>query len=139
MIHAHSLTPNALEGCYYLFPDAAATWEAGYSLLATGTEDYFESAFYFDAGVYAQPYSGVTLREGADEALSRISAYKIHGSHDPMVFSDGFMLKWRNGGTVTFLSSPRFARLAASFGNSCSAILLILHTLSALAADFVFS
>jgi hypothetical protein len=123
----HSLTPNALEGCYYLFPDAAATWEAGYSLLATGTEDYFESAFYFDAGVYAQPYTGVTVREGAEGAPSRISAYKIHGSHDPMVFSDGFALKWRNGGSVMFLLSPRIERLAVFF---LAAILPISYTSS---------
>ena len=30
-------TPNVLEGCYYLFPDAYATWEnQQWSLLATG-------------------------------------------------------------------------------------------------------
>ena len=137
-----SLTPNALEGCYYLFPDAAATWEAGYSLLATGTEDYFESAFYFDAGVYAQPYTGVTVREGAEGAPSRISAYKIHGSHDPMVFSDGFTLKWRNGGSVTFLLSPRIELLAVLFfGYSCSAIPFssLTHPLGRSFCVFVFA
>ncbi len=114
-----------LEGCYYLFPDAAATWEAGYSLLATGTEDYFESAFYFDAGVYAQPYTGVTLREGADEELSRISAYKIHGSHDPMVFSDGFTLKWRNGGSVRILLPPRIVQCNPPISHSPSRPLVL--------------
>jgi hypothetical protein len=91
-----SANPNVLEGCYYLFPDATATWQnQGWNLLATGTEDYFESAFYFDGGLYAQPYSGVTKREQGPP--SKVSAYKIHGPHDPMVFSNGFKLRWRVG------------------------------------------
>jgi hypothetical protein len=86
-------------GCYYLFPDAHTTWESNaWSVLATGTEDYFESAFYWDGGVLAQPYVGVITREAGPPV--KISTYKIHSPLDPLVFSDGIKLKWRIGDLV---------------------------------------
>mmetsp|Transcript_43523 Transcript_43523/g.85205 ORF Transcript_43523/g.85205 Transcript_43523/m.85205 type:complete len:331 (-) Transcript_43523:81-1073(-) len=90
---------NVLEGCYYLFPDAKANWTSGMELLATGTEDYFESAFYFNAGLVASPFAGVTFKDtnGAKPQVNRVSMYKIHGENDPVVFDDGFKLTWRVG------------------------------------------
>ena len=91
-----SESPNVLEGCYYMFPDAHATWEnAQWSVLATGTEDMFESAFYWDGGVEAHAYSGITTRIPGPP--TKVSAYKIHSPLDPLVFSDGFTLRWRIG------------------------------------------
>lgn len=90
---------NVLEGCYYLFPSNASTWTSGMNLLATGTEDYFESAFYFNGGLVDAPFSGVTFLDtnGPKDQPNRVSMYKIHGPHDPIVFSDGFRLTWRVG------------------------------------------
>jgi hypothetical protein len=41
----------------------------------TGTEDYFNSGWYFDEGTYAGPYHGLILK---DDTLGRIAAYRWH-------------------------------------------------------------
>lgn len=41
----------------------------------TGTEDYFSSGWYFDRGLYAAPYHGVTI---LDTQKGRVSAYRWH-------------------------------------------------------------
>jgi hypothetical protein len=45
------------------------------SLYGTGTEDYFNSGWYFNKGEFAAPYHGVILK---DDSLSRIAAYRFH-------------------------------------------------------------
>ena len=61
-------------------------------------QDYFESAFYFNGGLLASEYAGVTTNDkGGPGGNNRVSAYKIHGAKDPILFSDGFKLTWRVG------------------------------------------
>eukprot|EP00697_Spironema_sp_BW2_P004787 gnl/Spiro4/16481_TR8865_c0_g1_i1.p1 gnl/Spiro4/16481_TR8865_c0_g1~~gnl/Spiro4/16481_TR8865_c0_g1_i1.p1 ORF type:complete len:356 (-),score=52.76 gnl/Spiro4/16481_TR8865_c0_g1_i1:60-1127(-) len=102
MIAATSANLNFLEGCVYLYPDANSTWDEGMQLFATGTEDYFESSYYFDAGPVAGMYAGATIRQDSQNSPegttdAKMSMFKIHGAHDPLVFSNGMMLQWRIG------------------------------------------
>ena len=45
------------------------------SIYGTGTEDYFNSGWYFNRGEYAAPYHGLILK---DDSLYRIAAYRFH-------------------------------------------------------------
>jgi hypothetical protein len=45
------------------------------SLAGTGTEDYFNSGWYFSKGEFAAPYHGLILK---DDSLQRIAAYRFH-------------------------------------------------------------
>jgi hypothetical protein len=45
------------------------------SIVGTGTEDYFNSGWYFNRGEFAAPYHGLILK---DDSLSRIAAYRFH-------------------------------------------------------------
>ncbi len=45
------------------------------SLAGTGTEDYFNSGWYFNKGEFAAPYHGLILK---DDSLQRIAAYRFH-------------------------------------------------------------
>lgn len=45
------------------------------SLYGTGTEDYFNSGWYFNRGEYAAPYNGLILK---NDSLGRIAAYRFH-------------------------------------------------------------
>ena len=82
-------------------------------LISSGTEDYFLGTFYFDKGQYFLPLAGVTAlcpepSDGAPRprppafgcepaAGVRFSAYRVHGSADPLTFEQGFAVTWRNG------------------------------------------
>ena len=59
---------------------------------------YPESAYYFNAGPYRGPTSGLTVFEQAksDAGESLVSFYKLH-HRDPIFFNDGFKFQWRNG------------------------------------------
>jgi len=90
-------TLNSLEGCWHAyFPGTQyAQWPG--LLLGTGAEDYPESAYYFNAGPYRGPTSGLTVFEPNKQGgISRISFYKLHHK-DPIFFSNGFRFEWRNG------------------------------------------
>jgi hypothetical protein len=88
---------NFLEGCVHLFPTASSGWPDA-QLLATGTEDYFLSSYYFDAGVFAQPLAGaLTLDTNGDGGAHRVAAYRVHTGADPIVFEDGAAVVWRVG------------------------------------------
>eukprot|EP00947_MAST-08B_sp_MAST-8B-sp1_P000106 g106.t1 len=63
--------------------------------LSSGTEDYFLSAQYFDAGTFRTPLSGLT-HMSSRLYPKRISAYRFHTA-DPVLFSESMTLKWRNG------------------------------------------
>lgn len=77
-----------------LFPDMAGMgmlegWERisvddepAPSISGTGTEDYFNSGFYFSAGKFSAPHWGCTVR---DYLTSRCAAYRFHIS-DPIPF-----------------------------------------------------
>jgi len=93
---AKSSNPNYLEGCYRAVTtdDKKVTKT---TLISTGTEDYFQSAFYFNVGLFHFPGAGFTHVNNADGTLS---AYKIH-QYDPLFFArGGFAFVWRNGDTT---------------------------------------
>jgi len=84
---------NFLEGCYHMY--TGETTEFPGVLLSTGTEDYFDSAWYFNAGEFHLPVSGFTHINQTNNGVT-FSAYRFH-IMDPLVFDDGFALVWRNG------------------------------------------
>jgi len=86
---------NFLEGCYHMYspPDQ----EFPGTLLSTGTEDYFDSAWYFNAGEFHLPVSGFTHLNTTVGV--QWSAYRFH-EMDPLQFNDGIKLVWRNGDTL---------------------------------------
>ena len=45
------------------------------SMKGTGTEDYFNSGWYFNRGEFSAPYHGLILK---DDSLGRIAAYRFH-------------------------------------------------------------
>jgi len=63
-------------------------------LLASGTEDYFQSAYGFDAGEYHFPEAGLTHLNWDNGTLS---AYKVHDRDALFFHSGGFSIQWRNG------------------------------------------
>jgi D-arabinan exo alpha-(1,3)/(1,5)-arabinofuranosidase (non-reducing end) len=56
------------------------------------SEDFFLSAFYFDAGDYQFENSGLTYRDD----IGTMSAYKFF-ENDPVLFTKEFSLVWRCG------------------------------------------
>ncbi len=60
-----------LEGWERIYVDGEVTP----SVTGTGTEDYFNSGFYFSTGTYSAPYWGCTVR---DYLNSRCAAYRFH-------------------------------------------------------------
>lgn len=86
-------TKNFLEGCYHAYTPHDEAFPG--TIVSTGTEDYFDSAWYFNAGEFTLPVSGFTHLDGDSTQLSW-SAYRFH-EMDPLPFSDGFRFVWRNG------------------------------------------
>lgn len=80
---------NYMEGCFHMYR-GNESWPG--LLLSTGLEDYYDSAFYFDGGGFHMPISGQTHKPGD----GTFSGYRFHES-DPLVFSDGVRMQWRNG------------------------------------------
>jgi hypothetical protein len=60
-----------LEGDEMIYVDG----EKEASVKGTGTEDYFNSGWYFNQGEFAAPYHGLILK---DDSLGRIAAYRFH-------------------------------------------------------------
>jgi len=89
-------TLNSLEGCWHAYFPGTQYAEWPGLLLGTGAEDYPESAYYFNAGPYRGPTSGLTVMAPNQHGISRISFYKLH-HRDPIFFSNGFRFEWRNG------------------------------------------
>jgi len=89
-IAANSSDFHYLEACMRAKIDGAAniTW------LSSGTEDFFLSAYYFNAGVYHTENSGLTYTNGK----GTMSAYKFF-ENDPLLFSKSLELIWRCGET----------------------------------------
>eukprot|EP00730_Choanoeca_flexa_P015451 TRINITY_DN7097_c0_g1_i1.p1 TRINITY_DN7097_c0_g1~~TRINITY_DN7097_c0_g1_i1.p1 ORF type:complete len:442 (+),score=76.10 TRINITY_DN7097_c0_g1_i1:28-1326(+) len=86
---------NFLEGCFHAYTPVSMPWPG--ILLSTGTEDYYDSAWYFNAGEFHLPVSGFThLNKSAGNDTLTWSAYRFH-EQDPLPFSNGFRLQWRNG------------------------------------------
>ncbi len=59
----------------------------------TGTEDYFNSGWYFDEGTYAGPYHGLIIK---DDTLGRIAAYRWH-LPDPIPFERSLRVAIEHG------------------------------------------
>jgi len=86
---------NFMEGCYHML---AGDEEFPGTVLSTGMEDYFDSAWYFNAGPFHLPVAGLTHIENSGGVLT-FSAYRFH-EMDPLTFTNGMTLLWRNGDIV---------------------------------------
>jgi hypothetical protein len=85
---------NTLEGCYHLHSPYSEPWPG--RLMSSGTEDFFDSAYYFNAGQFHFPVSGFTHLATVNNTV-QLSAYRFH-EEDLMPFGAGGMrLMWRNG------------------------------------------
>ena len=82
-----------LEGCPHLFDPPDQAWPG--ILLGSGTEDYFDSGWYFNAGEFRLPVAGETHMV-QNSSKAEWSAYRMH-EMDPLRFSDGVRLTWRCG------------------------------------------
>jgi len=102
LLFSHSLAIisgnlNFLEGCYHAYTKYEQEFPG--LIVSTGTEDYFDSAFYFNAGQFHYEVSGFThYREFLNDTLEW-SAYRMHDI-DPIFFTNGFRFEWRNGDVV---------------------------------------
>lgn len=63
------------------------------TVLSTGTEDYYDSAWYFNGGQFWLPVSGFTHFNTSGNVTSW-SAYRFH-EMDPLPFDSGFKMMWR--------------------------------------------
>eukprot|EP00037_Helgoeca_nana_P012113 m.109374 g.109374 ORF g.109374 m.109374 type:complete len:401 (+) comp21260_c0_seq2:1-1203(+) len=91
-MHANSTLFLFMEGCFRAFMDDADAP----IFLSSGTEDYFNSANYFNAGTFRLPNSGLTYK---DETSYTIAAYRNH-ERDPIVFQNGLRFVWRNSDEI---------------------------------------
>lgn len=94
-IAATSGNLNFLEACFHMYTDGQ---EFPGTLLSTGTEDYFDSAWYFNAGQFHLPVSGFTHLNQTSNSV-QWSAYRFH-EIDPLQFNNGFQFMWRVGDAV---------------------------------------
>jgi len=85
---------NFLEGCFHLYTHEQRQFPG--VVLSTGTEDFFDSAWYFDAGPFHLPVSGFTHIGQNSTGGITWSAYRFH-EMDPLQFTNGFAFQWRNG------------------------------------------
>eukprot|EP00039_Didymoeca_costata_P003025 m.64612 g.64612 ORF g.64612 m.64612 type:complete len:399 (+) comp11660_c0_seq2:105-1301(+) len=88
---------NFMEGCVHVYSPYDAPFPG--LIIATGTEDYYNSAYYFSAGQFTFAEVGQTWVGGGwtTENPGQWSAYRIHDEGDPQFFSDGVKLVWRVG------------------------------------------
>ena len=99
MLLSHSLAVisgdlSFLEGCYHAYPDRNLAFPGVIS--STGTEDYFDSAYYFNGGQFRFEVSGFTHFRQVNSSSLEWSAYRMHDL-DPIFFYNGFRFEWRNG------------------------------------------
>jgi len=87
---------NFLEGCYHQYTPYANREFPGV-VLSSGTEDYFDSGWYFNAGKFWFPVSGFTHVNQQNTSVT-LSAYRFH-EMDQIIFQDGLLIHWRNGDT----------------------------------------
>ena len=59
----------------------------------TGTEDYFNSGWYFQHGTFSAPYHGLVVK---DEDRGRLAAFRWH-IPDPVVFQDSISITLEHG------------------------------------------
>jgi len=87
---------NFLEGCYHQYVPPTQPFPG--TVLSTGTEDYFDSGWYFDGGQFWLPVAGLT-HISQSGGTSEVSAYRFHET-DPIPFDQGILIHWRNGDMV---------------------------------------
>jgi len=87
---------NFLEGCYHQYSPYNQAFPG--TVLSTGTEDYFDSGWYFNAGGFALPVAGMTYMETTSNSAA-VAMYRFHET-DPLPFDSGILIHWRNGDTV---------------------------------------
>ena len=85
---------NFLEGCYHAYSQYNQSFSA--VIISTGTEDYFDIAFYFNAGHFHFEVSGYTHFRQVSNDTVEWSGYRMHDV-DPIFFTNGFRYQWRNG------------------------------------------
>lgn len=97
LIDSGSSTWAPLEG------NVTITCDGAPSLIASGTEDYFLQAFYFEGGERVSDYVGCTIKDTAGYA---VGAYRLH-IPDPQIFDGSLKIQWQNGDTsqVSFVSN----------------------------------
>jgi hypothetical protein len=88
-------TDNFMEGCFRLY----SPYDIPFSqtqLLGTGTEDFYDSAYYFYKAPYFRiPYAGLT-HHSYEGTTVKWSAFRLH-TVDPITFRNGVKYTWRNG------------------------------------------
>jgi len=94
------LTMHASSGnAHYLEGEVSAIVDGVPMTLSSGTEDYFLSAQYFDAGQFQFPNSGcnhLDLSCLLGSGICRVAAYRSHEA-DPIVFQTSLILRWQVG------------------------------------------
>jgi hypothetical protein len=66
---------SAAKNLSFLEGDEIFTVDGQRRGMGTGTEDYFNSGWYFDEGPYSAPYHGLIVK---DDTLGRVAAYRWH-------------------------------------------------------------
>ena len=89
-LYANSSSFTYLEGCLRMKIDD----DINYQYLSSGTEDIFDSSYYFDSGIYHSDEVGLTYKSNP----GYISAYRFFDS-DPILWTNNFELIWRVGET----------------------------------------
>ncbi len=80
-------------GLGFLEGDEMFTVDGEFRGQGTGTEDYFNSGWYFDQGPFAAPYHGLVVK---DDRLGRIAAYRWH-IPDPIPFHKSLRVELEHG------------------------------------------
>jgi len=89
-----SLNAESYSGSlWFLEGDEIFTVDGEFRGQGTGTEDYFNAGWYFEAGPFAAPYHGLVLK---DEERGRIAAYRWH-IPDPVPFRDSIRVELEHG------------------------------------------
>lgn len=100
MLSFSAASINTLGGCVHWYGTSAEKFPG--VLLATGTEDFYSSSYYFDlangATHFHLPSVGLTHLSKKTDPVE-FSAYRYQDM-DPLFFSDGGRMQWRNGDTV---------------------------------------
>jgi hypothetical protein len=91
MIFPEMFGMGMLEGWESIYVDGEPTP----SIVGTGTEDYFNSGFYFNKGTYSAPHWGCTVR---NYLTSRCAAYRFH-IVDPIPFKKSITVDIDHGYT----------------------------------------
>jgi hypothetical protein len=87
---------NFLEGCFHAYTPYTTLFPG--LLISTGTEDYYNSGWYFSAGQFHMPTTGFTHLNTTKNGVTW-SAYRFHDM-DTLPFHGGFRFVWRNGDAV---------------------------------------